>query len=239
MKNKNSQFSSLNFQFSTFNFQLEQGQSIIEFIIAVAILAIIAGSTVTVILGAFSTTRLAEEETQATFFATEGIEAVQSIRNQNWDGLVNGDPHGLTKSGGIWTFFGTSDDPDGTGKFTRTIAIADVQRNSEGKIVESGGTVDPDSKKVTSTITWDFTPSRQNEVELTVYLTNWQLARSPAGASGPEISSCSKYCETIGYSSGTCRQDTQTCLDNSEEHKPVGDQYCPGEPDEDTCCCGL
>lgn len=218
--------------------QLEKGQSIIEAIVAMAIFIIIASSTVMVVLGSFSTARLAEEEAQATLFAVEGIEATQSIRNQDWDNLTNGG-HGLTRSGDLWAFFGASDDPDGAGKFSRTVSLADVQRNSSGDMVDSGGTVDSDTKKVISTITWDFTPSRQNEVELTAYLTNWQLARSPAGASGPAISSCSEYCLTVGYSLGTCRQNTQQCTNNSEDHKPAGDQYCTGGPDEDTCCCEL
>lgn len=163
-----------------------KGQSVIEVIVAVAILVIIAGSSVIAILGSFSATRLAEEETQAALFATEGIEAAQSIRNQDWDNLVSGG-YGVSNAGGTWVFSGSSDNPGGTGKFSRAITIGDVQRDGNGDIVESGGTIDDDTKQVTSTITWDFTPTRQNTVEMTTYLTNWMTGKWGSGGGGTGI----------------------------------------------------
>lgn len=161
----------------------ERGQSVIEVIVAVAILVIIAASAVVTILGSFATTRLAKEETQAAFFAMEGIEAVQSIRNQDWNNLSSG-TYGLSSSGGVWVFSGSSDDPEGSGKFSRVITLAEVQRGGYGNIVDSGGTVDEDSQKVTSTITWDFTPGRANTVDMAAYLTNWQTGKGEGVISG-------------------------------------------------------
>jgi len=213
-----------------------QGQSVIEIIVAISILVIIAASSVTAILGSFSSTRLAEEETQASLFATEGSEAVQSVRNQSWDNLSNGD-HGLVKSGGVWVFSGSSDDPDGSGKFARSVTISDVQRDGSGDIVSSGGTIDSDTKKMTTNVTWNFTPTRQNTVTLDSYLTNWQQSRSSGGAGSPAITTCDEYCTSVGYSLGTCRANSQQCTNNSEDYKPTGDQYCTGGANQDTCCC--
>lgn len=213
-----------------------KGQSVIEVIVAVAILIIIAGSSVIAILGSLSSTRLAEEETQATLFSTEGVEAVQSIRNQGWDNLTNGS-YGVSKAGGTWVFSGSSDDPDDTNKFSRSVTVVDVERDGEGNIVASGGTVDDDTKQITSTITWNFTPSRQNTVTLASYLTNWQQSRSSGGAGSSSITTCQEYCGTVGYSTGTCRNTSQQCTGNNEDYKPAGDQYCTGGANEDTCCC--
>lgn len=163
------------------------GQSLVEFIVAVSIL-IMMGTVISVaVLGSYSTSRLGQEETFASALATEGIEAVVSIRNQNWNNLTNGN-HGLTNSTNVWSFINTSDVTD---KFTRVITIADVFRD-DGDIVQSGGTLDPNTKKINVSVSWDFTPTRNNAVTYTQYLTNWQTGRSGGnvGISCPPEANC-------------------------------------------------
>jgi hypothetical protein len=62
------------------------------------------------------------------------------------------------------------------GKFNRTITVTDVQRDGANNIVASGGINDPDTKKVTSRVNWNFSPSRNNTVSLSTYLTNFRKA---------------------------------------------------------------
>jgi len=216
------------------------GQSLIEVIVAVSIFVIIASTSVIAMLGSFSSTRLAKEETQASFFAQEGLEAVQSIRNQGWD-----EPFlatdcsagcGLTKTGNIWNFSGESDDPDKTAKFSRTVTVENVER-SQGDLVDSDGTIDEDTKKITVAVSWNFTPMRTNTITLTSYLTNWQKGKNVGGAGAPILTSCHEYCLTAGYSAGTCRENLTQCDINSEDYRPAGDLYCTGGPSADTCCC--
>lgn len=154
-------------------FQL--GFGIIEIIVAVSILAIIAASTAITVIGSFSTNRLGDEQTKASLFAQEGIEAAKSIKNQGWE-----DPFlatdcssgcGLDSSGGAWAYSGTNNTLES--KYTRTLLVQQAQRDAGGNIVSSGGTDDPDTYKVTSTVNWDFTSARSNIVELITYLTNW------------------------------------------------------------------
>lgn len=177
-----------------------KGQSVIEIIVAVAIFVIIASSSVIAVIGSFSTTRLGEEETVATLITTEGHEAVQSIRNQNWENLVDGN-YGLDNSTGSWKFAGTSD-TDPSGKFTRVVNILSVERGESGEIVLSGGVVDEDTKKITVTTSWNFTPSRNNSAEIITYLTNWQKSKSQAGAGSSTITTCNEYCVGVGLSGG-------------------------------------
>lgn len=214
---------------------MSKGQSIIEVIVAVSIMMIIAASAVVAILSSFSSTRLAEEETQAAWLAAQGLEAVQSIRNQSWSSLTNGN-HGLVPSGSLWIFSGTTD-VDTSGKFTRVINIADVQRNSSGNIVTSGGTVDAESKRVKATVTWNFTPARSNSVDMTMYLTDWQKSRGTGGAGAPTFTTCSEYCQSLSFTAGTCRQNSQQCTNNNENYRPAGNVYCTGGANADTCCC--
>lgn len=197
----------------------EKGQSIVEVIISVSILVIIASTAVSAILGSFSSSRLAKEETNAAIIASEGLEAVESIRNQSWDNLVNG-AHGLAKTSGNWAFSGASD-TDLSGRFTRNIFISDVDANT---------------KEIISTVNWNFTPTRNNSVDMTLYLTNWNLSK--ASQTIPEgVTTCSQYCATVGYASGTCRQNIVQCGQNGEVNASAGDTLCTGGPSADACCC--
>lgn len=146
------------------------GFGIIEIIVAMSIMIIIAATGASTVLHSFSANRLGGEETQATLFAQEGVEAVRSIKNQDWANLAAG-TYGLDNSGGTWALLGSSDT---NGKYTRQIVVSQVQRDSDGDIVESGGTVDLDTLKATSQVTWDFTPTRNNTVTLVTYLTNFE-----------------------------------------------------------------
>lgn len=150
---------------------------IVELIVAIGIFITIAAAGTVVVLGGFSLNRLGDEETEASLVAQEGLEAVRSIKNKDWANISNG-TYGLDKSSGTWEFSGSS---NVNGKFTRQVVIEDVQRNAEGNIVESGGTVDSSIKKVTARVNWNFSPTRANTVELTTYLANWEKPIPTAG----------------------------------------------------------
>ena len=213
---------------------MNKGQSIVEVIIAVSILIIIASSAVIGILGSLSTSRLAKEETEAAFFANEAMEAMQSIRNQGFDNLVDG-TYGLTDINGFWELSGTSD-TDPSGKYTREVIIETINRDINGDIAPVSGNEDPDSKRITVNVNWDFTPTRNNTIELVTYLTNWQNAVDPGGAGPPPITTCTDYCRGLLYSSGACRRNPNECAGSGEVNEQGGDQFCTTNPN-DTCCC--
>ncbi len=202
------------------------GQSILEIIIAMGIMIIIVGSTVSALVGSFSVTRLGEEETKATLIASEGLSAVESIRNRSWGSLPDGN-WGLENQSGIWQLSGTSD-TDPTAKYTRVINIA---------------TIDNDRKNITSTVSWNFTPARQNQIVLTSSLTNWREAVGQTGSevtptptpTPPPITSCPAYCVSIGLSGGTCRSRVNQCAANGQTYQSGGDLYCSSP--NTRCCC--
>lgn len=152
--------------------KIRSGQSIVEVIIAISILVIIGSSSIIAVLGSFSTTRLSKEQTRATYLAEEGIEAVKSIKNQGWENLVNGE-YGVSSESGKWAFAGNF---DVSGKYTRKVKVSDVYRIN-GEISKSEGEIDPDTKKITSSVSWNFSPTRENNVSLIEYLTNWQESK--------------------------------------------------------------
>lgn len=153
------------------------GFGIIEIIVAMGIMIIIAATGATTVLHSFSANRLGDEETGATRFAQEGVEAVRSLKNQNWTNLAVG-TYGVDNAGGTWIFSGSSDT---SGKYTRQIVISQVQRDLNGDIVTSGGSVDSDTLRATSTVTWEFAPTRNNTVSLVTYLTNFEKPIGPPG----------------------------------------------------------
>src|SRR3990167_7094154 len=163
---------------------LSSGFSVIEIILAAALFMIIATGSITVILQGTDSNRLGEEQTVANQYATEGMEAVRSIKNQNFANLVNSAGTGVAQSGGVWIFSGTNNTNtfNPVGKYTRAIKVESVYRDAvppAGNIVTSG-TLDPDTKKITSTVSWNFTPSRANSVQLISYLSDWRKPITPS-----------------------------------------------------------
>jgi len=209
------------------------GQMIIEVIVAVSIFIIIASSSVVTIIGSLNTARLSEEQSRATFLAVEGLEAVKSIRNQAWSNLIIGQ-HGIATASGVWAFVGTSD-IDFSSKYTRVIDVMSVGRDGNGNILSAGGTIDSETKKITSTVSWNFSPTRNNSVVLTLYLTNWQLGKSSSTI--PQF--CSTFCVGLGYSGGQCRNGKSMCLSNGEIPEHAGNHLCVIQTEGGTCCCQL
>ena len=137
----------------------KRGQSLIELIIAIGIFATIISSLAFFILESYISGKLAKEVTIANFLAQEGLEAVKSIRDNNWSDLIAGD-YGLAISGGYWIFQGGSEDISSQLRGgTRIIKIENIDENR---------------KKITSRVNWQFDGGRNEEVKLITYLTNWQ-----------------------------------------------------------------
>lgn len=182
----------------------------VEILLSISILALVTSA----LFGAFEygreTTMTAGARTRALLLADEGIEASRNIRDSGFTNLTVG-THGLGTSGGKWIFSGTSDT---TGIFTRQMLVA---------------AVDATRDHVTSTVTWQETPSRAGSVTLDTYLSDW--------SAGPTITSCATYCQSLSFTTGTCRQNTVQCLLHGETHQSGGDVYCTGGPSADTCCC--
>ncbi len=148
----------------------KRGFSILEIVLAISLSTIIIGGVVGVVVQTFLATRLGEEETKATLWASEGLEAVRAIQERDYWVLAPG-AYGLEKEGGQWEFSGTQDT---WGKYTRQVVISDVYRDGGGNIIESGGILDLYTKRVEAVVTWSFSVVRQNTVRLPTYFTYWE-----------------------------------------------------------------
>ncbi len=146
------------------------GFSVVEVTLAVALFAIFGVGVVVAVISNLSLNQSGQEQTIASQYASEGVEAIRSIKNQNFSALTNGN-WGIVQSGGVWTLSGANNTWD---KYTRVINISSVQRDVSGNIVASGGTVDPDTKKVTVTVSWNVNPVRPVSSVTSSYVTNWK-----------------------------------------------------------------
>jgi len=170
------------------------GFSLIEIILAIAIFMVLAVTGITTILHSFSVNKLGEEQTNADLYAQEGLEAVRSIKNQNWTNLsADVSTKGLQSSSGFWEFNETEDVKD---KYTRQILISSVNRDVNGEITQSGGTLDIDTLKVTSSVAWNFSGPRNDTISYSTYLTNF---RKPIVSGGPVMMAYSKTTSTPYY----------------------------------------
>lgn len=148
-------------EWSVFEGRQKNGFSLIEVLLASALFALI----VTFLIGAYlygqESAVISGERMLAAHLAEEGLEAARNMRDADFANLVDG-THGLARSGGVWTFSGSS---DATDAFTRQLVVFPV---------------DAQTKLVTSSVTWQQTGQRQGTLTLTTHLTNWKAPVIPA-----------------------------------------------------------
>lgn len=150
----------------------KKGFSVIEVIFAAAVFVILASGAVASTLFGFDLNRNGGENSVATQYAAQGIEAMRSIKNQNFANLINTSQTGIARNAnGVWAYNGINNTFE---KYTRTIKVEDVYRDTVGNVVTAGGTIDIFTKKITSTVSWNFTSSRPQTTSLTTYLTDWR-----------------------------------------------------------------
>lgn len=165
---------------------MKRGVSVVELLVVMAVVAI--GFSALFALSAFAlgTAGRGKQVAMASELARQEMEAVISYRNAvDWnsdDPQNQYDGLGVISTGADYHMATSTGDPvrwmalagAGTsGGFTRTVRFETAQRNSDSDIVETGGTDDPDTKRVTVTVSW-VSRSQTHEVELRTYLTNWR-----------------------------------------------------------------
>ncbi len=149
----------------------ECGQSLIEFLVAVAIMAILLPA---MIIGLLATREGKPQERQrllATALLEQTQESIRSVRESNWITFaVDGTFHPVATASG-WIF--ASGSATLSNGFTQSITISDVYRTASGSgaITTTGGTLDPSTKLVKSVISW--TQPYTGSVSATEYFTRY------------------------------------------------------------------
>lgn len=145
----------------------EKGQFLVEILIAIGITSALLPALITGFIASREGKAQQKQRSQAVALLRETEEAVRSVR-QNGDWVtfaVNGTFYPVV-SGGEWSLASGSAT---IGDFTQGVLIEDVERDTSGDIVSSGGVVDPSTKQLTITISWG-SPFPSN-VQSVLYLT--------------------------------------------------------------------
>lgn len=152
------------------------GFGLVEIVIASAIISvsIFSLSAVSVIGKRLQSHSL--EKIRANFLAEEGLEAMRFLRDKSWSTnlatLNFGTNYYLSfaSSTSQWSINSTVV-PYVDSVFDRRVTAEDVFRDSNDDIVLGGGTQDPDSKKITVTVSWQDR-NATTTVNLSTYLSN-------------------------------------------------------------------
>ena len=138
-----------------------RGFGLVESLITIVLFAIVSGVFSQTYFSVNQASVRKNQALRADRILSDSIEAVRSIRDQNFLYLQNGD-HGLVQNGNIRSFSGTQDVI--YGDFTRVVTISDVYRNASGDIDSSGTELDDRTKGVAITISWPSTFSGPQQV---------------------------------------------------------------------------
>ena len=153
----------------------QKGISVIEILVASAILSIALVGIMGLIAFSLQISTLVKETTQANFIAQETIEATRNFRDGT-DWTTNG--IGILAMNAAYHLEKTADNPpkwtlvqdeESINGFSRKVIFQNVNRDANYNIVATGGTNDPDTKKATTTVSW-----KNKKVEIITYITNWR-----------------------------------------------------------------
>ena len=161
-------------KFLIFNFEFliwERGQSLVEILLVIGLSALILPALLTGLVSSREGKAQQAQRTQAIYLLNETVDGVRSVREKGWASFaVNGTYYPVI-SGSSWALATGSATVN---ELTQKIDIGDVNRDSGGAIVTTGGSLDPSSKKVDISISWGqpYASTVSASLYITRYLDN-------------------------------------------------------------------
>lgn len=130
----------------------KNGQVLVELLIAIALASILLPALLTGFVASREGKAQSGQRLEAAALLREAQEAIRSIREKGFSNIsANGTFYPNVTPANDWELASGSQAIDG---FTRQIQVSDSERDVNGNIVESGGTVDRSTKKVVSSVSW-------------------------------------------------------------------------------------
>ncbi|MBI4097709.1 MAG: hypothetical protein HY426_01600 [Candidatus Levybacteria bacterium] len=129
----------------------EKGQSLVELLVAIGLATLLLPALLTGISASRGGRAQHDQRLQASSYLRQAQEAVRSIAQQGWSGIATNGTYYPEISGNSWILTPGTQDLNG---LSLGITISDTYRDSSGAIVESGGTIDPSTKKVVVYVSW-------------------------------------------------------------------------------------
>lgn len=172
----------MGYQNKSKQFVMQKGYSLVELLLAMGIFSVM----ITALFTGFIATREGKPQQERRFEAVtlfqESVEALRVIREQGWDSITTNGIYHPQQTSTSWIIVPGVQTIDPELGLTRSLEIGDAYRNSSGEIVTSGGTLDPSTKAITITISWDqpLVSSFSRTIYLTRYLDNLAFIHTTA-----------------------------------------------------------
>jgi len=145
-----------------------KGQFLVELLVTIALAAIVLPGLFITFVTSREGKAQQDQRLKAMGFLKEAQEAARIVRQRGWDNFaVNGTFHPATSSA-TWSFVPGTEQING---FNRNIVVSDVNRSASGAAVETEGTIDPSTKKLTFSVWW--TTPRLATVSAQTFLTRY------------------------------------------------------------------
>lgn len=138
----------------------EHGQTLLEVVVAIAIFSFTAGASFLLLQSQILQVLFVQKSTQATNYAAEGIQAVRSMRDRDWNTLVAG-TYGLSFANGQWSFATSTAVSD---QMTRTVTVTASSTGVRDVKVE---------------VAWTSSSGVAESAVLETTLTNWKTTSPP------------------------------------------------------------
>ena len=142
--------------FKKFKNKNQNGFSIVEVIIASAVISLSLISIIQIAGQSLGFSRRSLNVYYAATLLEEGAESVRIIRDNGWSNISS-----LSSSSIYYPVFSTSTNmwtlsvsPVGVGNFTRTVVIGPAYRDSNSEIITTGGTAATGTRLVTVSVSW-------------------------------------------------------------------------------------
>ncbi|MBI4137565.1 prepilin-type N-terminal cleavage/methylation domain-containing protein [Candidatus Roizmanbacteria bacterium] len=145
------------------------GYSLVEILVSIGVFSIVLFAAISVFSVAQETSRIGYAKTKASQYQRDYIEKVKNIRRDNWEVLESGRYEIIENSGNLFlqaTLTGEIID-----EYMRYLEIDDAYRDDNGVLVDTPGTLDPSTKKVTVNVSW--TGFKPGHIEESLYLTRY------------------------------------------------------------------
>jgi hypothetical protein len=157
-------------------FKSQTAQSLIEVVVAIGLMSIVFTGSWQIMHDSFMSVSQELTAVKAHYLVEEGLEGIRSMRDEDWNILVDG----------TWHFHYDDSDPENAvlvleageevidNTFSRRIEVSSVRRNGDtGKITEDPAwDFDLNTKLVEVIVQWDYTGSVRTD-RGSIYLTNW------------------------------------------------------------------
>jgi hypothetical protein len=150
-----------------------RGVTVVELVLGAAVISLFFYSIYSYYISVLRTSNLTTRYIQSAYLLEEGVEAVKSIRNENYTtGIKSLDKtktYGLLWNGSTWSATTTPERIDDI--FTRTINLEKAYRDGSSNLAVTG-TEDTDTVKITVNVSWGTNGGGSKTVTASTYVQN-------------------------------------------------------------------